>query len=139
MEELVIALDIADGKELWKVPCGPAYRNDYGSGPRSTPAVDGKFVYVQAASGPFVCIDADKGTITIDGKTYAIAPFVQDEVEHIRTYSLYTPRDFDVSPFFAIVKPTLAAGFDYRTVQWGPPEVTEEDLRHAEIVPLLPT
>jgi hypothetical protein len=76
---------------------------------------------------------------SINGKTYAIAPFVQEEVEHIRTYSLYTPRDFDVSPFFAIVKPTLAAGFDYRTVQWGPPEVTEEDLQHAEIVPLLPT
>ena len=73
---------------------------------------------------------------SINGKTYGIAPFVQSEIDHIRTYGLYTPRDFDVSPFFAIVKPTLAAGFDYRTVQWGPPEVSPADLQHAEIVPV---
>jgi Permuted papain-like amidase enzyme, YaeF/YiiX, C92 family len=71
---------------------------------------------------------------SINGKTYGIAPFVQDEIDHIRTYGLYTPRDFDVSPFFAIVKPTIAAGFDYRTVQWGPPEVTATDLKNAQIV-----
>jgi hypothetical protein len=71
----------------------------------------------------------------INGKTYGIAPFVQDEIDHIRTYGLYTPRDFDVSPFFAIVKPTIAAGFDYHTVQWGPPGVTASDLKHAQIVP----
>ena len=59
---------------------------------------------------------------SINGKTYGIAPYVQSEMDHIRTYGLYTPRDFDVSPFFAIIKPTLVAGFDYRTVQWGPPE-----------------
>jgi len=72
---------------------------------------------------------------SINGKTYVIAPYVQKELDHIRTYGLYTPRDFDVSPFFAIVKPTLAAGFDYRTVQWGPPEVADADLSHASIVP----
>jgi hypothetical protein len=74
---------------------------------------------------------------SINGKTYGIAPYVQDEMDHIRTYGLYTPRDFDVSPFFAIVKPTLAAGFDYRTVQWGPPNVAASDLKHAAIVPLV--
>jgi len=73
---------------------------------------------------------------SINGKTYVLAPFVQSEIDHIRTYGLFTPRDFDVSPFFAIVKPTLAAGFDYRTVQWGPPEVSPADLQHAEIVPV---
>ncbi len=31
---------------------------------------------------------------------------------HIRHHSLFTPRDFDVSPYFDIVKPTLALGFD---------------------------
>jgi hypothetical protein len=72
---------------------------------------------------------------SINGKTYGIAPYVQDEMDHIRTYGLYTPRDFDVSPFFAIIKPTLAAGFDYRTVEWGPPDVTASDLAHASIVP----
>ena len=28
------------------------------------------------------------------------------------------PRDFDVSPYFEIIKPTLALGFDYRTMVW---------------------
>lgn len=41
------------------------------------------------------------------------------ELWHIRHHSLYTPRDFDVSPYFAIIKPTLEAGFDYRSVPWG--------------------
>jgi hypothetical protein len=71
---------------------------------------------------------------SINGKTYGIAPYVQSEFDHIRTHGLYTPRDFDVSPFFAIVKPTLAAGFDYRTVEWGPPDVTAADLAHASVV-----
>jgi cell wall-associated NlpC family hydrolase len=33
------------------------------------------------------------------------------ELEHIRQFGLYMPRDFDVSPYFEIVKPTLAQGF----------------------------
>jgi permuted papain-like amidase YaeF/Yiix C92 family enzyme len=57
--------------------------------------------------------------IAIDGKTYGVAPFVQRETAHIRRHGLYTPRDFDVSPFFAIVKPGLD-GFDYRTLVWQP-------------------
>lgn len=43
------------------------------------------------------------------------------EVLHIRHYSLYTPRDFDLSPYFDIVKPTIATGFDYHTLEWGEP------------------
>lgn len=34
------------------------------------------------------------------------------EVLHIKHHSLFTPRDFDVSPYFAIIKPTLEQGFD---------------------------
>jgi hypothetical protein len=75
---------------------------------------------------------------SINGKTYGIAPYVQSEMDHIRTYGLYTPRDFDVSPFFAIIKPTLADGFDYRTVQWGPPDVPSSDLANAGVVALPP-
>jgi len=70
----------------------------------------------------------------INGKTYVMAPYVQSEMDHIRTYGLYTPRDFDVSPYFAIIKPTLVAGFDYRTVEWEPPGVTEADLAEAKVV-----
>src|SRR5260221_288936 len=30
----------------------------------------------------------------------------------VRHYSLFAPRDFDVSPYFQIVKPTIESGFD---------------------------
>ena len=42
------------------------------------------------------------------------------EIFHIRHHSTYAPRDFDVSPYFEIVKPTLAQGFDYRQINWKP-------------------
>ena len=35
-----------------------------------------------------------------------------EEALHIHKYGLYVPRDFDVSPYFQIVKPTLVQGFD---------------------------
>ncbi|MGH7524676.1 MAG: YiiX/YebB-like N1pC/P60 family cysteine hydrolase [Gemmatimonadales bacterium] len=34
------------------------------------------------------------------------------EMRHIQEHGLYMPRDFDVSPYFQIVKPTLELGFD---------------------------
>jgi hypothetical protein len=52
------------------------------------------------------------------------------EILHIRHYSLYTPRDFDISPYFSIVKPTIEAGFNYRKMRWAnlplPPEEERE-------------
>ena len=41
------------------------------------------------------------------------------EILHIRHHSLYAPRDFDVSPFFAIIKPTIETGFDYKQMMWA--------------------
>jgi hypothetical protein len=69
--------------------------------------------------------------VSINGKTYGVAPYVQSEIDHIRTRGLYTPRDFDVSPFFQIIKPTLAAGFDYHSVEWGPPTIAPADFQGA--------
>lgn len=48
------------------------------------------------------------------------------DILHIRHHSLYTPRDFDISPYFEVVKPDLHPGFDYRALTWadddaGPP------------------
>jgi hypothetical protein len=40
------------------------------------------------------------------------------EVLHIRHHSLFAPRDFDVSPYFRVVKPTLEDGFDFRALIW---------------------
>jgi hypothetical protein len=42
-----------------------------------------------------------------------------DEILHIRHHSLFVPRDFDVSPYFRIVKPTIESGFDFRTLKWN--------------------
>lgn len=46
------------------------------------------------------------------------------EILHIRHHSLFAPRDFDVSPYFRIVKPTIENGFDPRTLIWAqsPPD-----------------
>jgi len=35
-----------------------------------------------------------------------------------RHHSFFTPRDFDLSPYFATIKPTLLPGFDYRSFPW---------------------
>jgi hypothetical protein len=42
----------------------------------------------------------------------------QEELLRIRHHSLFAPRDFDISPYFAVVKPTLVHGFDYRKLHW---------------------
>lgn len=33
-------------------------------------------------------------------------------------YSHFTPRDFDLSPYFEVVKPTIKESFDYRKIRW---------------------
>jgi hypothetical protein len=41
------------------------------------------------------------------------------ELLSIRHHSLFAPRDFDVSPYFRIVKPTIETGFDPHKVAWA--------------------
>jgi outer membrane protein assembly factor BamB len=62
-EELAIALDATKGNELWKAAVGPAFKNNYGNGPRSTPWVEGERVYVQSVNGPLVCLNAKTGDV----------------------------------------------------------------------------
>lgn len=50
----------------------------------------------------------------------------RDEILEIRHSSLYAPRDFDISPYFEVVKPTLQAGFDYRKMQWADMPVVQQ-------------
>ncbi|HEY4163001.1 MAG TPA: YiiX/YebB-like N1pC/P60 family cysteine hydrolase [Dongiaceae bacterium] len=47
-----------------------------------------------------------------------VAPFVSREVFHIKKTGLFTPRDFDVSPYFEIVKPLVKTNFDYHRLVW---------------------
>lgn len=44
---------------------------------------------------------------------------VSSEILHIRHHSLFTPRDFDLSPYFQVIKPAIEAGFDYKNLNWG--------------------
>ena len=53
------------------------------------------------------------------GRASAQSSYSRSEILHIRHHSLYTPRDFDLSPYFRIVKPTLEYGFDYKGVRWA--------------------
>jgi hypothetical protein len=46
------------------------------------------------------------------------------EVAERRHPSLYAPRDFDISPYFMVVKPMLARGLNYKDMHWA-------DLREA--------
>jgi len=43
------------------------------------------------------------------------------DILHIRHHSLFTPRDFDVSPYFQVIKPSLEGGFDHRRLIWSEP------------------
>lgn len=43
----------------------------------------------------------------------------REEILEIRHSSLYAPRDFDISPYFAVVKPTVEKGFDYKAMNWA--------------------
>jgi len=43
----------------------------------------------------------------------------EKEIMHIRHHSLFTPRDFDISPFFEVVKPGLLNDFNYKDIKWG--------------------
>ena len=39
-------------------------------------------------------------------------------LHQIRHHSTFTPKDFDLSPYFDVVKPTLAHGFDFKSLRW---------------------
>ncbi|HJO12725.1 MAG TPA: lipo-like protein, partial [Gammaproteobacteria bacterium] len=44
----------------------------------------------------------------------------EGEVPHFykRHFTHFTPRDFDLSPYFRIVKPTLEKNFDFHNLHW---------------------
>ena len=58
----------------------------------------------------------------------------RQEILEIRHSSLYAPRDFDISPYFEVVKPTLVHGFDYKAMAWADVPAPDAD----ELVSLVP-
>jgi len=55
------------------------------------------------------------------------------DILEIRHSSLYAPRDFDISPYFEVVKPTIIGGFNYKAMHWAdlplPPAEDEAPVR----------
>ena len=64
------------------------------------------------------------------------------EMLEIRHSSLYAPRDFDISPYFAVVKPTIENGFDYKGLHWADlpsrPEPAQVEADEATLAPAAP-
>jgi outer membrane protein assembly factor BamB len=59
--EAVVCLDAKTGKEIWRFRYPNRYQERFGSGPRSTPAVDGDFVFAVGPTGILHCLRADTG------------------------------------------------------------------------------
>lgn len=50
-----------------------------------------------------------------------------------RHFTHFTPRDFDLSPYFNVIKPTLEKGFDYRHLVWDESPVTTDSQPGEEV------
>jgi hypothetical protein len=59
----------------------------------------------------------------------------RQELLEIRHSSLYAPRDFDISPYFEVVKPTILKGFDYRAMAWTDQVPASEEIPAPPLVP----
>lgn len=66
--------------------------------------------------------------VELQAETDAMGQNRRREVMHIRHSSLFTPRDFDVSPFFKIIKPTIEFGFDYKEMIWFDQSVEKDQV-----------
>lgn len=61
--EFVFAFSAENGKLVWHVRSGDAYRDNRGSGPRATPTIDDDKVYTLGANGDLVCLTTGGGII----------------------------------------------------------------------------
>lgn len=71
----------------------------------------------------------------IAAKTRGLTTSQLQDILHIRHHSLYAPADFDLSPYFKIVKPTVEDEFDYKTLRWADDAVADgerEVRRHCQ-------
>jgi outer membrane protein assembly factor BamB len=60
-DEVVLCLDTADGRELWRFRYPCPYTNQQGSGPRATPTVYDDLVYTVGATGILHCLKLASG------------------------------------------------------------------------------
>ena len=56
-----LCLNADTGKEIWRNKIGEKFENRWGDGPRSTPTIDGKNIYILTAGGTLACVNAANG------------------------------------------------------------------------------
>lgn len=61
-EEVILALDAADGSERWRAVIGSRFDNTQGDGPRSTPTVMDGVVYALGSYGTLMAVGAEDGS-----------------------------------------------------------------------------
>src|SRR4029077_15919866 len=60
-DETLVAWDAETGKEHWRFRYPCRYTNNFGNGPRSTPSVDGDFIYPVGGTGVMHCVRVNDG------------------------------------------------------------------------------
>lgn len=61
--EVAHCVDLKTVKEIWKQPFAAKYSDEWGSGTRATPIIDGNRVYAQSCNGEFRCFDLATGKV----------------------------------------------------------------------------
>jgi outer membrane protein assembly factor BamB len=62
-QEVAVAYDVANGRELWKQAWNAEYSDTTGDGPRATPTWDDGRIYALGATGELRCLDAKTGSV----------------------------------------------------------------------------
>ncbi|AEP31632.1 YiiX/YebB-like N1pC/P60 family cysteine hydrolase [Brumicola nitratireducens] len=108
---------IAQAFQSIRYPILPMQKDEYDALMQTNPAAD---TGLSAES----CVikqenDAEKPLVTNQAKSVHLSDELLLAKRH---FSHFTPRDFDLSPYFEVIKPTLTSGFDYRAIQWSESE-----------------
>ena len=62
-QEVVVAYDVATGRELWTQGWSAEFNDETGEGPRATPTWDDGRIYALGATGELRCLDAKTGAV----------------------------------------------------------------------------
>lgn len=90
--EFAVALDDPSGRELWRTELGPRFDSHFGNGPRATPVVLDRLLYILTAAGTLQALDARNGALRwrvdlvaehggrVPEHGYAASPLVIDDL-----------------------------------------------------------
>lgn len=58
---VILCLNVKTGEKVWSAKVGKVLENKWGGGPRSTPTIDGEFLYVIGGKGNVLCVRHKNG------------------------------------------------------------------------------